>query len=794
MAMTYVFEVKDNGTATIKKIGDEFSKLSNKAKITDGQIEKLAKSIASKFTISTLGVKAFGALTSEILSLGKEMVNNYDSANKLSQNIGIAADSVLGLRHAAELSGVGAEAMDKNLAKLSKTISDAASGSKQASDAFGKMGINVKNADGTVKNSEKVLMEMADAFQKLPDGAQKATLAMDVFGKSGASMVSMLKGGSGELQNMTNEGKAFAGNTEAVAEAMEKVKDASVRAKADIMGMIAALADTAPFKSFIGYLDDLGKKLGEAAQHKKIMRELDTQNAQADLKLLQIQEARLRYSDLEAGEKLKHIVTTQKQIDVLQEKLKLDNDELTLMKAKTNVAMLEKKQNLNYKEERDLSVYKSEIKAINDKREAAAKAAADEAKAVADYEKNQKALADAEKAREEARKKSIQMYEAETKRLNDWLTSYEKSKLTERQLAEYNYNQELENFKALNERKILIGTAYDTKLAIHASEHSAKLKEITDKENEERLKAAEEAKNKEWDLRRIAAKNYSDIAAIEEEQIKAKYDKEIKLAGDSLRRIALLEQAKAVELEAIKQKSIENEKQRQELLRSYRETAAKTEEERIAIQMESLNAKYAAEIEKAGRNKDMILEIERAKNAEIERMETQLTQMRIAQGAQYVDSAYQVANAIAVLGKAGGDTMKKIATGQAIINTAVAATKAATAAPYPLNAVLVAGAIAQGVTQLATIKAQHFYRGGMIPGSNTLIMANEQGREAILNTRAVREVGGEAGVNALNRGTSNTYNNSRSNTVNVNISTSIMTQKAFKDEIEPVLKRAERRR
>jgi 16S rRNA U516 pseudouridylate synthase RsuA-like enzyme len=59
---------------------------------------------------------------------------------------------------------VGAEAMDQNMVKLSKTISEATSGSKQAADAFVKMGIEVKNADGSVKNSEKVLMEMADKF------------------------------------------------------------------------------------------------------------------------------------------------------------------------------------------------------------------------------------------------------------------------------------------------------------------------------------------------------------------------------------------------------------------------------------------------------------------------------------------------------------------------------------------------------------------------------------------------------------------------------------------------------
>jgi hypothetical protein len=82
----------------------------------------------------------------------------------------------------------------------------------------------------------------------------------------------------------------------------------------------------------------------------------------------------------------------------------------------------------------------------------------------------------------------------------------------------------------------------------------------------------------------------------------------------------------------------------------------------------------------------------------------------------------------------------------------------------------------------------------MIPGMNTLIMANEQGREAILNPMAVRAIGGEMGVNALNRGTSNSYSYDNSRSSNIVINTSILTQKAYRDEIEPVLRRAERRR
>ena len=83
----------------------------------------------------------------------KEMIDSYDSAAKLSDNIGVTAESIVGLRYAADRSSVGSENMDKNMAKLAQTISKAAGGSKDAAVTFAKMGIEVKSSDGTLKNS-----------------------------------------------------------------------------------------------------------------------------------------------------------------------------------------------------------------------------------------------------------------------------------------------------------------------------------------------------------------------------------------------------------------------------------------------------------------------------------------------------------------------------------------------------------------------------------------------------------------------------------------------------------------
>jgi hypothetical protein len=113
--------------------------------------------------------------------------------------------------------------------------------------------------------------------------------------------------------------------------------------------------------------------------------------------------------------------------------------------------------------------------------------------------------------------------------------------------------------------------------------------------------------------------------------------------------------------------------------------------------------------------------------------------------------------------------------------------------PFPFYLPLVGIQTAAAALQINKIRGM--YRGGMIPGKNTLVMANEDGLEAILNPMAVRAVGGPAGVNALNQGTNNySYDNSQSQNVNVVINANDISQIAWREKIEQVARWREKRR
>src|SRR5206468_2199954 len=56
--------------------------------------------------------------------------------------------------------------------------------------------IATQNADGSNKSFNDILMNVADRFKDMPNGVEKTTTAVQLFGRSGGSMVKVLSQGS----------------------------------------------------------------------------------------------------------------------------------------------------------------------------------------------------------------------------------------------------------------------------------------------------------------------------------------------------------------------------------------------------------------------------------------------------------------------------------------------------------------------------------------------------------------------------------------------------------------------
>jgi hypothetical protein len=123
----------------------------------------------------------------------RSSINAADEMSKLSQKTGVAMKDVAGLQLAFRQSGLSSEQFQGNMGRLNRSIAD---GSK----AFDAMGISTRTVDGRLKSSRQVLGEVAEQFSKYEDGAAKARLAQELFGKSGADMIPLLNGGADALE------------------------------------------------------------------------------------------------------------------------------------------------------------------------------------------------------------------------------------------------------------------------------------------------------------------------------------------------------------------------------------------------------------------------------------------------------------------------------------------------------------------------------------------------------------------------------------------------------------------
>ena len=144
-----------------------------------GGLTDTAKSVNG--VLANLGV---GVSLAGIGAMIKSSIDSADALDEMAQRTGIAVESLSLLVPAAELSAVSTEKFEAGLKKLATGMLEAATGSEASAQKFGALGVAVQNQDGTLRDSEQVLLDLADRFKAMPDGAEKAALAVDMFAAS----------------------------------------------------------------------------------------------------------------------------------------------------------------------------------------------------------------------------------------------------------------------------------------------------------------------------------------------------------------------------------------------------------------------------------------------------------------------------------------------------------------------------------------------------------------------------------------------------------------------------------
>ena len=203
----YLEEARDSATGTALSI-DEMGRV---IKSAGDESETAGASIAAVFggvaleraagRLVALSRKAVEAL----IELGTEAAFTADEIATLSIQTGISTDTLQELQYATELMDVSVNTITASMARNIKSMGNAQKGTEDYVNAYKDLGVEVMNADGSLRDSEKVFWEIVDALGEIDNAAERDRLAMQIFGRSAQQLNPLISIGSKGFKGLADE-------------------------------------------------------------------------------------------------------------------------------------------------------------------------------------------------------------------------------------------------------------------------------------------------------------------------------------------------------------------------------------------------------------------------------------------------------------------------------------------------------------------------------------------------------------------------------------------------------------
>jgi len=196
--LNITIRAKDEASATLQKVAGAVDQTARAADGAKSSAEGFGVSIGALVAgVGTLvgavgGLAAAFGVVDVAINAALTGIDRGGAFDDMSKKIGVSIESLSRMDIAATVSGVSLQLLGNSFKKLSINMVEAASGGEAQAAAFAALGVSVTDASGKVRDSEEVLLDLADAFSRAEPSAQRTALAMEIFGKAGAEMMPFL--------------------------------------------------------------------------------------------------------------------------------------------------------------------------------------------------------------------------------------------------------------------------------------------------------------------------------------------------------------------------------------------------------------------------------------------------------------------------------------------------------------------------------------------------------------------------------------------------------------------------
>lgn len=189
-------EVEDAG-----KQSDDSSK---KFQALGGVVKGVAVGMAAAMAAVGATIVAIG---NKLIDFTKQGAEYADTVLTQSTVTGIATDKLQEYMYAAELVDVSVDTLTSSMAKQIKSMKSAQGGSKSMVEAYEKLGVEIMNADGTLRDSDEVYWEIIAALGAMENETERDALAMTILGKSAQELNPLIEAGADKMEELGKQAR-----------------------------------------------------------------------------------------------------------------------------------------------------------------------------------------------------------------------------------------------------------------------------------------------------------------------------------------------------------------------------------------------------------------------------------------------------------------------------------------------------------------------------------------------------------------------------------------------------------
>ena len=214
----------DKNSKEYRELQREIIATESKVKTFEGQLKKVGnvnlraaseqvKELGNKLTSAGEAMRgistAAAAVTAAIGALTIKSGKWADDINTMSKVYGIGTGELQKYSAAADLVDVSVEDIAKTHLRLTKAMSGSEDETGAQAEAFAKLGIATKDADGNLRDADTVWQETIAALGEMENETERDALAMTLMGKSAANLNPLIEDGGDTYKRVADTLKKY---------------------------------------------------------------------------------------------------------------------------------------------------------------------------------------------------------------------------------------------------------------------------------------------------------------------------------------------------------------------------------------------------------------------------------------------------------------------------------------------------------------------------------------------------------------------------------------------------------